>query len=141
MKQIGATIEIDAPIERVWGTIADFASYKDWNPCIRSISGEAKPHSALWITGSSTRGKITNFPGEVLKVESNKELSIKGIFAKGLVTSEHRFLFESLGPTRTRFSQVDTFEGSLASLFGGTLRDMEKGFEQMNEALKRRCEE
>ncbi len=140
MRQIGASIEIDAPVERVWDTIVDFAAYKDWNPCIRSISGGAEPHCPLKISGSSTKGKITNFPGEVLKVEPNKELSIKGIFAGGLVTSEHRFLFESLGPTRTRFSQVDTFNGSLTSLFGGTLRDMEKGFGQMNEALKRRCE-
>jgi uncharacterized protein YndB with AHSA1/START domain len=40
MNQLHTEIEIDAPAERVWGVLTDFASYPQWNPFIRSISGE-----------------------------------------------------------------------------------------------------
>lgn len=32
---VTASIVINAPCERVWATMLDFASYKDWNPFVR----------------------------------------------------------------------------------------------------------
>ena len=39
MKELHSEIEIDASAERVWGILTDFASYPEWNPFIRRISG------------------------------------------------------------------------------------------------------
>jgi uncharacterized protein YndB with AHSA1/START domain len=39
MKQLHTEIEISAPAERVWELLTDFASYPQWNPFIRNISG------------------------------------------------------------------------------------------------------
>jgi uncharacterized protein YndB with AHSA1/START domain len=46
MKQLHTQIEIDAPAKRVWELLTDFASYPQWNPFIRHISGRLTPGSA-----------------------------------------------------------------------------------------------
>jgi hypothetical protein len=53
---------------------------------------------------------------------------------------EHRFQLEPLGPERTRFIQSERFSGVLVALSGGALTKTERGFEQMNDAPKRRVE-
>jgi uncharacterized protein YndB with AHSA1/START domain len=40
MKELHSEIEINAPAERVWELLTDFASYPQWNPFIRTISGQ-----------------------------------------------------------------------------------------------------
>jgi uncharacterized protein YndB with AHSA1/START domain len=40
MKELHSEIVIDASPERVWDVLTDFATYPQWNPFIRRISGE-----------------------------------------------------------------------------------------------------
>jgi uncharacterized protein YndB with AHSA1/START domain len=40
VKELHSEIQIDAPAERVWELLTDFASYPQWNPFIRNISGQ-----------------------------------------------------------------------------------------------------
>ena len=42
MKELRSEIEIEAPTERVWGVLTDFAAYPEWNPFIRRVSGRAE---------------------------------------------------------------------------------------------------
>ena len=42
MKEVFSEIDIQAPAERVWQVLTDFASYPEWNPFIRRINGEPK---------------------------------------------------------------------------------------------------
>lgn len=53
---------------------------------------------------------------------------------------EHSFRLEPLPQGRTRFVQGEHFRGMLVGLFAGTLEKTRLGFEQMNQALKRRVE-
>ena len=39
MYEIVTEIDLDASAARVWATLTDFASYRVWNPAIRSIDG------------------------------------------------------------------------------------------------------
>ena len=43
MYQIETEIEIAASPERIWSILMDFSAYPEWNPFIRSLSGDVTP--------------------------------------------------------------------------------------------------
>jgi hypothetical protein len=54
MRELRREIVIDAPPERVWAAVTDFAAYPEWNPFIRRISGELRE-------GAKARGADQSF--------------------------------------------------------------------------------
>ena len=40
MRAISATVDIAATPEQVWAVLADLPAYQEWNPFIRSASGQ-----------------------------------------------------------------------------------------------------
>jgi len=42
MKKIKTEIEINAPVDKVWEVISNFNEWKEWNPIISNVTGEAK---------------------------------------------------------------------------------------------------
>ena len=51
---ISATIEIAAPPEQVWAVLADLASYPEWNPVFREVSGQLTPGKRITIEQHAT---------------------------------------------------------------------------------------
>jgi hypothetical protein len=81
------------------------------------------------------------FRPTVRAVEPACELRRLGrLFVPGLVDGEQRLALEPLEGERSRFIQSERFSGLLVGLLTGTLTATERGFEQMNKALKRRVE-
>ena len=142
MKELHTEIEINAPAERVWEVLTDFASYPRWNPLIRWASGVPRTGEqlAVRIQPSGTRGMT--FRPKILNAEPNRELRWLGhLFVPGLFDGEHSFTIEPLGHARVRFVQREIFRGLLVPLFSrGLDRDTRRGFEEMNRALKERAE-
>jgi len=68
VKELRSEIEIEAPIERVWRVLTDFAAYPEWNPFIRRVSGRAELDERLVVRmqPSGTRGMT--FRPTVMKV-------------------------------------------------------------------------
>jgi hypothetical protein len=40
-------IAIDAPIERIWDVLADFAAYPEWNPYVKAVHGAVAPEARV----------------------------------------------------------------------------------------------
>src|SRR3712207_6134529 len=92
MKELHSEIEIDAPAERVWRLITDFASYPRWNPFIRTISGEPTTGKRLEVRIEPPGGRGMTFKPKVLKAEPNRELRWLGhLLVPGLFDGEHSF--------------------------------------------------
>ena len=117
MRELGTEIEIDAPPERVWQVLTDFAAYPEWNPFIRSIEGEPEVGSRLKVRIELPGGRGMTFRPTVQAAESARELRWLGrLLLPGLVDGEHRLALEPLADARSRFIQSERFSGLLVGL-------------------------
>jgi hypothetical protein len=142
MKVLHSEIEIDAPAERVWRMLTDFASYPQWNPFIRTISGQPTKGERLEVRIEPPGGRGMTFKPKVLTAEPNRELRWLGhLLVPELFDGEHSFIIQPLEENRVRFVQREAFKGVLVPLFARSLdENTQRGFEEMNRALKERAE-
>jgi uncharacterized protein YndB with AHSA1/START domain len=72
MKEIHTEIEIDAPAEKVWRVLTDFAAYPEWNPFVRRLEGEVRVHARLQVHVQPAGGKGMSIRPTVLVAEPNR---------------------------------------------------------------------
>ena len=142
MKELHSQIEINASAERVWDILSDFASYPQWNPFIRRISGELKVGERLEVRLEPPDSRGITLRPTVLRAEPNRLMRWVGhLFVPGLFDGEHTLATEPLGENRVRFVQHEAFKGVLVRLLARSLdKNTLRGFEEMNVALKERAE-
>ena len=141
MKELRSHIEIDARPERVWEVLTDLSSYPEWNPFIRQIEGEMSPGATLRVLIQPPNRRSMTFKPKVLKAVPNQELRWLGrLLVPGLFDGEHILSIEIVAPTRVRFHQREIFRGLLVPTLGRLLQGTQRGFEEMNIALKQRVE-
>ena len=142
VREVRSEIVIDAPPERVWAVLTDFAAYPEWNPFIRRISGELREGAKLEVRIAPPGARATTFKPTVRALERNRELRWLGrLLVPGIFDGEHSLLIEPRERGRSRFVMSERFSGLLVGFFKGTLAKTEVGFEQMNAALKARVEQ
>jgi hypothetical protein len=141
MKQtIETSIEINAPPEKVWEVLSATDAYPDWNPFIRSIAGRLEQGKTIQVSLSLPGGGSFGFKPLILRA-SFPEIRWKGKFLLGgLFDGEHYFRVESVSPNITRFLHGEQLSGVLVGLLSGALEKTKRGFESMNEALKKIAE-
>ena len=141
-RRIATAIDIDAPAGAIWRVLVDFPAYPEWNPFIRRVGGRAEVEERLVVRmqPSGTRGMT--FRPTVMKVEPGRELRWLGhLLVPGIFDGEHIFEIEELGRGRVLFIQREVFKGLLVPLLARSLdRDTQRGFEEMNRALRERAE-
>lgn len=143
MKELRTEIEIQASAERVWQLLTDFASFPQWNPFIRWAKGDVRVGAPLEVRLQPSGGSGMTFKPTVLKSDPNHEFRWLGrLLLPGLFDGEHIFTIETLGTNRVRFTQREVFTGLLVPLLARSLdSSTRRGFEEMNQALKRRAEQ
>ena len=141
MKEIQTEIQIQASAETIWKILMDFDHYPDWNPFIKTISGETAVGSRITaFIGPPGENGITFMP-KVLVYEPNKEFRWLGKMAGGLFfNGEHYFILKELGNHSTQFIHGEKFTGMLVGILSGMLKNTKNGFVAMNQALKQRAE-
>lgn len=139
-RSIETSITIAATPARVWSILMDFQGYPDWNPFIRSISGQAKVGGALDVSVQPPGHAVSRFRPRVVEAEPERLLAWRGTLpVPGLFTGEHRFTLDNAAGG-TLFRQTESFSGLLVPFVGSILKATEAGFSNMNEALKARAE-
>lgn len=139
MKEVRTEIEINADARKVWDIISDFSRYSEWNPFITHAQGMPKEGSKITIDVRTPAGAHRTYNPRVTKAEPEKELRWVGK-VPGIVSGEHTLTIEQLDGNRVRLANNEIFGGLLSSFFGGSIEDIKAGFEQMNQALKKRAE-
>jgi hypothetical protein len=142
VKEVSAEIEINSYPESVWKILTDFATYHQWNPFINKIVGLPAEGSKIDIYIETPSGKNRKYSPRITKVEEGRELRWSGKSSlPGFLNAEHIFIIEEVRPERVRFIQREMFNGLLTRIFGKDVDiDIRQGFEDMNDALKKRAE-
>ena len=82
------------------------------------------------------------FRPKVLKVDQNHELRWLGrLYLPWLFDGEHALMIDPRSENQVKFTQQENFTGLLVPFSRNLLRETQRGFEEMNRALKERAEE
>lgn len=142
MPEMMTTIEIDAPVGRVWRELMDLDHWPHWNFAVPHLRGPISE-------GRTTRAHVHLFglslpmDVEIVRLESERELAWTGPHRslRRFASGEHFFRLEALPGDRTRFSQGETFAGPAMFLLWKPLApELHHLYGRSNEALKARIE-
>jgi hypothetical protein len=143
MQHISTSVDISAPIKRVWAVLMDFAAYLAWNPFILNLSGQASPGSQLSVTIKPVGGRAMILSPTVLAVIPKNEFRWLGrLFIQGLFDGQHCFRLFATTSTTTHLVHEEFFTGLLVpmAMRGHLKTGTVAGFHAMNNALKARAE-
>jgi len=141
VRTVYTELEINATKEKVWETLIDFSSYSKWNPLIIEATGELKLGSKLIINVKTPAGKNMKFNPEVVYFEEKKKFVWLGhLLVPGFFSGKHSFSLKDKNNS-CKIIHKEEFSGFLVPLLWRFLeKDFTLGFQQMNEALKKRVE-
>jgi hypothetical protein len=141
MQVLDASIEIDAPAERVWDILADTARYGEWNPFVTGIAGELREGADLKVTIRAPGRAPVTFAARVARLVPGRELRWRGRwFLPGLFDGDHALTVEPIDESRSRFRTREEVTGMFLPLLGKAMRQSQEGFEGLCRAVKARAE-
>lgn len=141
-KELITEITINAAPEKVWSVLTDFENFPNWNPFIKSLTGDVAVGNQIKVFLEPPGGKAMTFNPIVLAYTPNKEFRWIGkLFVKGIFDGEHKFELIANNDGTTRLIHSEKFSGLLIPLFGKMLDiDTKNGFIVFNEVIKERAE-
>lgn len=141
-KEIKTEILIHTAPSKVWSVLTNFKSYPQWNPFIKSISGEVEVGKRITARIEPPEASGMTFKPKVLVFDPNKEFSWLGhLGIPGLFDGEHKFELIDNHNGTTTFIQSEKFKGVLIPLFSKMLDvNTVAGFKLMNQKLKELAE-
>jgi len=144
--EILTEIQIDAPADTVWKVLVNFPDYGSWNPVITKIDGMPYRGNKINFNIQAAPGvQIPIMACEILIADSGqRELRWKGPaipIASDILAGEHYFIVKEEGPKKTRFIHGENFTGLAAGILKPLLEQrLNDSYNEMNRALKKRCE-
>ena len=131
--ELKTEILINAEPRKVWGILTDFKNYPNWNPFIKSLTGNIKIGNQIKV---ELQGMT--FKPKVLTFKKEKEFSWLGhLLVKGIFDGEHLFKLTDNKNGTTKFEQSEKFKGILVPLLKKKLiTETKDGFIEMNKRLK-----
>jgi hypothetical protein len=142
-KFIKTEIIIQAPAERVWAEMTDFASFPSWNPFVREASGQLQVGEQLKIKLALDHGMKMTFKPRVTVVEPNRELRwLATLVRPGVFDVDRAFLIEPNDEGSVRFVMSEECTGWLTPvMFAANLEaQLYRGYDAFNQALIKRVE-
>jgi len=142
MRHISATVDLDAPPDRVWAVLTDTAKYSTWNPFITKLGGTLAVGQKLDIRIAPPGSKPMSFRPTVTDVQPAHRLAWLGHLGfPGLFDGAHTFTLTPIANGRTQLVQTENFSGVLVWISRGLLAKTAAGFEAMHDALSKRVSE
>ncbi|MGV6862229.1 MAG: SRPBCC family protein [Putridiphycobacter sp.] len=140
--QIKTEIKIEATAERVWEILTHFEDYPNWNPFIKSLTGNVKVGEQIKVIIHPPESKPMTFKPKVLAYIPQKQLTWLGHFGfPGIFDGQHQFEIVTHEDGCVTFIHSETFKGLLVPLLKKQLNlNTKNGFIEMNKKLKQMAE-
>jgi hypothetical protein len=140
VKEMSATINIDAPPMDVWSVLTDLSQYPDWNPLFREATGEIAIGKRIRLRSvHPANGRLMTVKPKIVTAEPGVELRWASSLP-GIISGEHSFRL-SVAEGGTTLVQSEAFRGLLVPFSGKILSRSEASFQSLNEAIKKRVEQ
>ncbi|MBL4656483.1 MAG: SRPBCC domain-containing protein [Flavobacteriales bacterium] len=142
MREIRTETEIAAPPEKVWGILTDFENWKEWNPVVTDVSGEANLNSKLNIRMKGEGGKGgMNYAATITDLVEQKSFRWRATMVAGFLFTNDKIFELEESSSGTRVVHWEEFSGIMVGMFWGKLsKGVPPMLEAMNEALKKKAE-
>jgi hypothetical protein len=130
-----AARRIAAAPDRVWALLVDLPSWRDWNPTIVSIEGDAAPGGTVRLV--STVNQQRTFALRVIELVPPRRMVWSSGMPLGLFRGTRTYaLTPTAGDAGTDFGMTEVYTGALAGLIGRSIPDLGPSFEAFADALK-----
>ncbi|MFI8520073.1 SRPBCC family protein [Streptomyces sp. NPDC085481] len=124
MAEVSAEARIEAPAEKVWAQLTDFASYGEWNATHTNFPNGGPATLETGATFNENM-KLMGFPAEVTwtveELETARVFAIRGKGPMGVIVGTRYSLAADGGATTVRID--GEFTGAAVSLMAGKLKD------------------
>lgn len=137
MRIIETIHDIPASPQQVWDVLIDLEEHASWNPIFYNIAGKAKVGERLEVVvRGKDGGKGMVLTPTVIQVDPAVCFVWRGSLRfPGAFEGTHEFLLEPMPDASTRLVHRERFRGFLVPFVGKVLKDTERGFHEMNQAL------
>jgi hypothetical protein len=134
--EITATTVIPVAVDRVWAVLADTEAYPQWNPFIRSLTGDLRAGARLRAVLQPADRPQTMRP-RVVEATTGRGFTWLGhVVVPGILDGRHRFTVDPAADGTTRLIQHERLSGLLVPFFRRMLTaDTPRAFAAMNDAL------
>ena len=138
MKSYQASIAIKASPQQIWDILVNASGYPDWDPGMIRVEGHlAQGEKVKFFTKFSPDQA---FAVKVTTFEPGKKMVLTGGLPFGLFKSERTHSLTPGADGQTTFHTEEIFSGLLFPIFGRSLPDLTKSFEQFAAGLKKQAE-
>ena len=108
-KSVHAELVIQAEPAEVWAAVTDTASYGEWNPIFRSVTGSFAPGAVMEVSMQTSDGSFVAVEAVVEEMVPNRLLHQRAGMT-GVLTADHQWLLEE-DPAGTRVIQHEEYRG------------------------------
>jgi hypothetical protein len=142
MKEVYTEVEIEAPAEKVWGLLSDFANVPKWNPIIKTLKGNPEPGKRVYVMFNLKGLGPLPLLVKMLAYIPGREITWIGKApVPWLLEGRHSFIVEPLDGGRCKFVHFERFSGIALPAVEGILDSkLKPNYEAMNRALKAEAE-
>jgi len=143
LQTVKTEIEIQAPVEEVWGIVADINQWQNWTPTINVSQGDGSVDSTLLITMMSDEaGKDgPTYNPQIIQMDEPYYFHWRAQMLASFVFTNEKIIELEKTNAGTKVTHSETFQGMMAALMKSRMDEgVRPMLDMMNQALKQKAE-
>jgi hypothetical protein len=138
MKSFATRIEIQAPLDKIWGILTALPKWVQWNSTVERTVGNVELGAKVSVFVKQNPGRA--FPLRVTELDAPRRMVWTGGMPLGLFRGTRVFELSTSAASKTFFSMREDFTGPLAGLIGKSIPNLQPAFDEFAQCLKREAE-